>query len=119
MRDFVVELRQQLVPEVKNLTAPGISSGSQPLVLWKNRQYRGEPDALRRRRAASSGRTGWHPAPRRPRPWPCPRDPAAAERFEATFARFCSTFPDAFFVSERARVYLDPKQEKKNSPAGC
>ena len=31
MRDFVVELRAQLVPEVKNLTARGISNGSQPL----------------------------------------------------------------------------------------
>ena len=57
MRDFVVELRQQLTPEVKNLTARGISNGSQPLVLWKNRQYRREPEALRRRRAASSSPT--------------------------------------------------------------
>ena len=56
MRDFVVELRAQLVPEVKNLTAPGINNGSQPLVLWKNRQYVGEPDALRGRRAARSSR---------------------------------------------------------------
>ena len=39
MRDFVVELRRQLVPEVKNLTARGISNGTQPFVLWKNRQY--------------------------------------------------------------------------------
>ena len=38
MRDFVVELRQQLTPKVKNLTAPGLDVGSQPLVLWKNRQ---------------------------------------------------------------------------------
>ena len=27
-------------------------------------------------------------------------------------ARFCGTFPDAFYVSERARIYLDPKGEK-------
>ena len=39
MRDFVVELRQQLTPEVKNLTVRGMNDGSQPLVLWKNRQY--------------------------------------------------------------------------------
>ena len=38
MRDFVVALRAQLVPEVKNLTARGISDGTQPFVLWKNRQ---------------------------------------------------------------------------------
>ena len=38
MRDFVVKLRGQLVPEVKNLTARGIGNGTQPFVLWKNRQ---------------------------------------------------------------------------------
>ena len=44
-----------------------------------------------------------------------PADPEASKRFEATFGRFCSTFPDTFFVSERARVYLDPKGEKENA----
>ena len=29
------------------------------------------------------------------------------------FKRFCAVFPDAFFVSERARVYLNPEKEKK------
>src|SRR2546421_9497184 len=42
-----------------------------------------------------------------------PTDPAAVERNEAAFAHFCATFPDAFYVSERARVYLDPEKEKK------
>ena len=56
MRDFVVELRRQLTPEVKNLTAPGIQNGSQSLVLWKNRQYRREPEALRRRGVADPAR---------------------------------------------------------------
>src|SRR2546421_1876358 len=42
-----------------------------------------------------------------------PTDPAAVERNEAAFAHFCATFPDAFYVSERARVYLDPEGEKK------
>ena len=27
----------------------------------------------------------------------------------------CATFPDAFYVSERARVYLDPEKEKRNA----
>src|SRR5436305_560010 len=42
-----------------------------------------------------------------------PADKAAAERYEATFGRFCSLFPDTFVVTERARVFLDPEQEKK------
>ena len=51
MRDFVVELRQQLTPEVKNLTARGIHDGSQPLRALEESPVRGEPEALRRRRA--------------------------------------------------------------------
>ena len=44
-----------------------------------------------------------------------PGNPADAPRYEAAYTRFCSTFPDTFVVSERARVYLDPKKEKENA----
>jgi Protein of unknown function (DUF1592)/Protein of unknown function (DUF1588)/Protein of unknown function (DUF1587)/Protein of unknown function (DUF1595)/Protein of unknown function (DUF1585) len=114
MRDFVVGLRRQLVPEVKNLTARGMSNGSQPFVLWKNRQF----VANRMRYAGGASKIemaklhlGGEPA----NALAVPADKKAAERFEKTFERFCRTFPDAFFVSERARVYLDPKREKENA----
>jgi hypothetical protein len=114
MRDFVVELRRQLTPEVKNLTAPEIQNGAQPLVLWKNRQYvmnrmRYTGGALSLRTADFALGTTAAPA------LAVPTGQAAVERYEAAFSRFCATFPDAFFVSERARVYLDPKKEKANS----
>ncbi len=114
MRDFVVELREQLTPEVKNLTAPGIQNGAQPLVLWKNRQY------VTNRMRYTGGALRLQPAGLAPgtavaQAMAVPTDPAAVEHYEAAFSRFCATFPDAFFVSERARVYLDPKKEKKNS----
>src|SRR5207245_2407609 len=38
MRDLVVRLRRQLKPKVDKLSVKGISEGSQPLVLWRNRQ---------------------------------------------------------------------------------
>ncbi|HEV3342451.1 MAG TPA: DUF1592 domain-containing protein [Pirellulales bacterium] len=38
MRDFVGETRKQFVPTVDKLRVKGISDGSQPLVLWRNRQ---------------------------------------------------------------------------------
>ena len=44
-----------------------------------------------------------------------PADPVQRARYEAAFARFCSVFPDAFYISERARVYLDPEKEKDNA----
>ena len=114
MRDFVVGLRNQLVPEVKNLAVRGIQSGSQTLVLWKNRQF--VANRMRYAGGASKVRPdGMMPGSEAARAMTLPENPAQAERFEATFARFCSTFPDTFFVSERARVYLDPKKEKGNA----
>jgi len=98
MRDFVTQFRKQLVPDVKNLTAPGVGNGSQTLVLWKNRQF----VANRMRYAGGAARfkiAGLS----------VPFD----KRIEATFQRFCEVFPDAFYVSERARVFLDPESEKK------
>ena len=44
-----------------------------------------------------------------------PSDAADPGRYEPAYVRFCSTFPDAFLVSERARVYLDPKKDKENA----
>jgi Protein of unknown function (DUF1592)/Protein of unknown function (DUF1588)/Protein of unknown function (DUF1587)/Protein of unknown function (DUF1585)/Protein of unknown function (DUF1595)/Planctomycete cytochrome C len=115
MRDFVVELRQQLTPEVKNLTARGISDGSQSFVLWKNRQY-----AANRRRYVAGGMLGLCPeelttGTPAARTLAVPTNAADQRRCEPAFTRFCSTFPDAFLVSERARVYLEPKANKGNA----
>ena len=101
-------------PEVENLTARGINTGTQPFVLWKNRRmaanrmrYAGGASAIRPR--------GLDPEGDAARALAVPDDPDDFDRFEATFDRFCATFPDAFFISERARVYLDPEQEKDNT----
>jgi hypothetical protein len=114
IRDLVVEWRRQLTPEVKNLTARGISPGTQPFVLWKNRQY-----AANRMRYAGGmwklPKDGVSPAVEAAKPPVVPQHPEAFRRYEASLQRFCRTFPDAFFVSERARVYLDPNQEKSNA----
>ncbi|MDR3618334.1 MAG: DUF1592 domain-containing protein [Paludisphaera borealis] len=114
MRDFVVGLRRQLTPEVKNLTARGIDSGTQPFVLWKNRQfvanrmrYAGGASKLHTSELALEGAAA--------KALSIPGSPEDLKRYEATFDRFCKTFPDAFFVSERARVYLDPKNDNGNA----
>jgi mono/diheme cytochrome c family protein len=114
MRGFVVKLRQQLVPEVKNLTARGINEGTQPFVLWKNRQlaanrmrYAGGATKIRADDLGLAGAAAKALA--------VPEPGADRQRFEATFDRFCRTFPDAFYVSERARIYLDPKNDKGNA----
>jgi hypothetical protein len=115
MRGFVLELRKRLVPEVKNLTANGINSGSQSLVLWKNRQF-----VANRRRYVDGGMEHLCPDELKrgtpaARVLAVPTSPAQRMAFKPAYARFCSTFPDAFLISERARVYLDPREEKNNA----
>lgn len=111
MRDFVVSLRKQLVPEVKNLPAPGMQNGSQPLVMWKNREM--AANRMRYAGGAHKVRPGGidadSPAEKALTP---PPEQADVEKYEATFSRFCEVFPDAFVVKERARIYLDPEKEK-------
>jgi hypothetical protein len=111
LRDFVVELRRKLTPEVPNLTVSGMNNGAQPLVLWKNRQY----VANRRRYAGNAApvkRDDFSTGTAEARALALPADPGPCV---PDFERFCATFPDAFYVSERARVYLDPKHDKGNS----
>jgi Protein of unknown function (DUF1592)/Protein of unknown function (DUF1588)/Protein of unknown function (DUF1587)/Protein of unknown function (DUF1585)/Protein of unknown function (DUF1595)/Planctomycete cytochrome C len=88
MRDFVVRSRKEIKPKVVKPKAPGISPGSQPLVLWNNRQL-----ADQHRRYPSGG----------------------SDRHRAEFERFCSVFPDAFFVSDRG-PYFDPKAAGQGRP---
>jgi hypothetical protein len=112
MRDFVVKLRAKLVPEVKNLTATSMHNGTQSFVLWKNRQ-------LAANRMKYSGGAlqikdaGLPPDSAAARAMAVPSDKDAAAKYEATFNRFCATFPDAFVVTERGRAYLNGEQEKK------
>lgn len=111
MRDFVVALRAKLVPDVKNLSSPPVHNGSQCFVLWKNRQF--VANRMHYRGGALQLKDSGLPADSAAaKAIAIPAEKAAAEKYEATFERFCRTFPDAFFISERARVYLDPKGEK-------
>jgi hypothetical protein len=117
MRDYVLRTRALLVPRVNNLTAPRIQNGSQPLVLWKNRQMAAD----RRRYAGGALKLVTGNLPR----WTGVNQaisiytpPAALDQVEPALHRFCSTFPDAFYVSERARVYLDLQREKEANRTG-
>lgn len=111
IKSFVVTLRKQLVPQVDNLTTPEVHQGSQPLVLWKNRQF----VANRRRYAGGALEVADFPLPDGSLEMAAMEVPSgddARAKYEDTFAEFCSLFPDAFVVSERARIYLNPEEEK-------
>jgi len=110
MRDYVVALRSKLRPGFQDLKIEGSHVGSQPFVLWKNRQYVAhrhtyDPDILQVGEAPSPAAsivdTALH----------VPADDGERERHEAAFARFCSVFPDAFYVSERGRDYVEESKK--------
>lgn len=81
LRELVHKRRKEFVPQVEKLRVSGISDGSQPLVLWRNRQ-----SAAQHRHYAGDAAG----------------DEAIALR------RFCRDFPAAFYVSDRG-PYFDPK----------
>ncbi len=82
LRDLVIKLRNGLDTKVAKLHVKGNSDGSQPLVLWWNRQI-----ASQRMSYKGDG-----------------KDAA----LDAARDRFCRVFPNAFSVSSRGH-YADPK----------
>ncbi len=171
MRDYVVQVRNNIVPKVENLKVTGENEGAQPLVLWKDRQMaanrrRFDPTALRTNGTATAtnlvvaaASTNVPAKPKRRRdghvqaPTPdivktggvaiaaafvtketsatarmaaakkrgddpelvIPSDPSERARYEAAFAKFANVFPDAFYITERGRVFLDAEKEQENS----
>ncbi|MDA1016200.1 MAG: DUF1592 domain-containing protein [Planctomycetota bacterium] len=110
MRDFVQTLRCKLIPKVNDLTMESSHKGSQPFVLWKNEQYA----AHRQRYDASVLKVDDGTAKNAADPLlMLPVDPAAKALHLAAFDRFCTVFPDEFFVSERGRDYVGKPRDQQ------
>jgi hypothetical protein len=119
LRDLVVRMRRQLKPVVKKVKAPGISPGSQPLVLWHNRQlasrqrsYGGE--VLVDLRKLRDEVKATDPALAK---WLVPEDTdeESERQLRGALARFCDVFPERFVVIDRG-PYFDPKAAGKGRP---
>jgi hypothetical protein len=132
MRDFVIRIRSHTAKQFAAPVVRGLPPGSQPLLNWKLRAFnlhrnefdpaalRNDTDAPRTPRAIP-GYAGLHQeaAPR----WAALTERArlgdpdlvvpAAERsrYEASFARFASVFPDVFYVKERGRYFPDDSED--------
>jgi hypothetical protein len=111
MRDFVAEIRQQWVPPVTNLSVRGIAAGSQPLVLWKDRQFAanrlvGRSDAAGERLPGSLSAAASNALV-------MPSDEQGRARYNAARQRFCAIFPDAFYVPERGLIFLKEDKESR------
>jgi mono/diheme cytochrome c family protein len=114
MRDFVVGLRPRVAMTFDNLPARGIAAGSQPLVLWKDRQYAEHrttyPGSALQLDLSNYGQSD-----------PLVVAPAtedARRRYEQSFTQFCALFPDSFYVSERGRMFLTNPREIASDAEG-
>jgi hypothetical protein len=90
LRDLAIQLRGELSVEIPQLKVQGISPGSQPLVLWRNRQS-----------AASHLKYAG--------------DAQGEERVARE--RFSHDFPRTFVVTDRG-PYFDPKQAVRPAADG-
>lgn len=111
LRNWVGALREPLRPEFANLRVRGVHEGSQPLVLWKDRQYAtnrmnyiGKGAEVQRFDGLDGTLAGMAMS--------LPIEPEQQQEYEASFKRFCALFPDSFYVAQRARVYLDQQKEQ-------
>ena len=129
LRDWVVALRKKTAWKFNNLKVPrGFSTGGQCFVLWKDRQYAShremlDPDNLQvggvpRTRTIPGRRQNGAMQPAKTVTDPvdadlfAPQDEAARVALIASFTQFCRVFPDAFYIAERGRMFVDDPGDK-------
>src|ERR1035441_7589704 len=133
MRDFVVKIRNHTAMQYTAPVVKGLPAGSQPLLNWKLFEFAAHRREFDSKDLLNDTDTppevpaiprypGLHQeaAPRWAALWAKARsgDPdlvapaAGRSRYEASFARFASVFPDAFYVSERGRYFPDDSDDK-------
>lgn len=133
MRDFVVRIRAHAAMQFSAPVVKGLPPGSQPLLNWKLRNYashrrESDPKDLRNdsdppevmpqipRYAGLHGEAAprWAALSAKARFGDPDLVVPAAERsrYEASFSRLASVFPDVFYVKERGRYFPDDSQDK-------
>lgn len=121
MSEFVGRVRSKLRPKFDDLYIEGNHKGSQPFVLWKNRQYAKYRRILNHAVLSELADDSTEKPPgdaSKPiaeaddADLNVPADPALRSRYELALERFCSVFPDAFYISERGRDYVKESAKK-------
>ena len=129
LRDWVTDLRKKTAWKFANLRVPnGFSVGGQCFVLWKDREYAShrrmlDPGKLQiggvppshtvmGRRNAKGERTQQTVTDTVDPELTVPQDETARAPYLAAFNRFCNVFPDAFYIAERGRMFVDDAGDK-------
>ncbi len=118
MRDFVVTVRRKLEPAIDNLDLKGIHKGSQPFVLWKNDQYASYRRSFSRKALVNESDSGEQKDVQTlsdpiALALLVPAEDSRRAQYDASLERFCSVFPDAFYISERGRDYEGKPKEQQ------
>jgi hypothetical protein len=129
LRDWVVALRKKVAWKFDNLRVPrGFSTGGQCFVLWKDRQYASHRRKLYPNVLQIGGVPPSRVIPARKKngetiPEHVESDPLDPELFVPedeierafhvdSFNRFCNVFPDAFYIAERGRMFVNDPGDK-------
>jgi hypothetical protein len=133
MRDFVVKIRRDTAMQFAAPVVKGLTPGSQPLLNWKLRQFAAhrrdsDPKDLHNQMDPPAvvpaipdypdlhleAAPRWAALSANARAGDSDLDVPATERdlYLASFARFASVFPDAFYVKERGRYFPDDSEDK-------
>ncbi len=129
LRDWTIGMRKRLAWKFANLPVPGgFSDGGQCFVLWKDNQYASHrrqlyPNALQPggtppTTVIPSRKFGNRTRPERKitaqvdSDLYVPQDETAKAPYLESFNRFCNVFPDAFYIAERGRMFVDDPGDK-------
>jgi Protein of unknown function (DUF1592)/Protein of unknown function (DUF1588)/Protein of unknown function (DUF1585)/Protein of unknown function (DUF1595) len=133
MRDFVVRIRAHTAMQFAAPVVKGLPPGSQPLLNWKLRAFgshrrNSDPNDLRSDtdppevapdipdypKLHHEAAPRWAALSARARMGDADLVVPAAQRrrYEASFARFASVFPDTFYVTERGRYFPDDSEDQ-------
>ncbi len=110
LRDFILRIRKELEPKF-NMRLKGIHDGAQAFVLWKNEQSAKHRRKFVRETLESLAMDKLDEDVSAA--LKTPTEDTEKEQFYRDVELFCSSFPDAFFVSERGRDYLGVPKEKQ------
>ncbi len=135
IRDWALSTRKKVAWKFPNLNVPaGFSVGGQCFVLWKDREYASHRRMLYTDALQVGGVGHTHVIePHRPgNPTNqkktvtdaadpdlfVPQDEASRAPFLASFGEFCNVIPDAFYISERGRMFDDSDDKGRLLTAG-
>jgi hypothetical protein len=138
MRSYIADVRKKVEPRFINITAGSIGAAWQPLLIWKNTQYATHRRKFDPRQLQVEGEPLFDQASVVEPEWENPFGPGKTilvenqagdpdlfvpagqrARYEAAWGRFCSVFPDMFYMESRGRNYFKTgKDEGRYLSAG-